>query len=833
MLTKDPSYLAYLSQLEKEKGLPSGLLKAQMKAESSGNPRAVSPVGAMGAFQFMPATAKQYGIDPFDPMQAAKAAAQMNSEMLNKYQGDLPSALAAYNWGQGNVDRKGLENMPAETKDYIAKISSMLPETQTSNYSRSDSMTNAALLPNEDLIDVEMPDGTIVTGVPSNITRAELEKKLGMDKPADSDLGGAIQRDVMKGALSLADVPGMGVTALMTLGERAGRGIKEAVTGEKQVNPWGDSFMGEIAQKMEANPLIPKLGRIVDATETAATRQGRADYPILSAAASGAGSGAPFGPLGALGGAVSGAVTEAATEMGANPVVSALAGIAASMAVPSRTPSALAKTAEKFGEKAVKFKPIELKSPAVSPADVPADQLGMLAAERGNVIRLPVGAKNYDVEQLRFQEEARQGILGPNQERAIRRIDEAVVGDIKATAEKLIGKTDVTDPNELLGSALDKFKRRAAAEQRVAGRLMDVRNDKIANSQLYRTYTRDTLAKQIDELTKTPDFQVGLRREENAGLLKDIQMLGKGIGKKGAADNKPVNFANLQAWRSGLNNYKPGTQAGTLASKVAKEYDNWLDNITAEAFKAGDTDTVDAIMKANKNYREYKGKYGTNAYKGQSQILENVLKKTEMEKGQMINAVFGSGLSFNNNTSQVVGRMIKAMPERARPQIAEEIRSGLLLRAYQNSFNGQALEPGKLLTNLKKIRSSEVYKNHLSGPDFNTALDGLINDMSLVQKIKGDKTITSVSGTGGALGRRLNAVSKLYTMAVPAPAQAALQPLAAALDRAAKSKNISSIRAAEKQFFDSAQSVLEGNKKIWYNPAVQGATAATLTQEGE
>lgn len=118
-----PEQALKLSMLEKQHGLPSGLLKNVMTAESAGDPNAVSPKGAMGYFQFMPQTAAEYGVqDPTNFDQSATGAARMYADLSRKYNGDLPSMLAAYNWGQGNVDRKGLENAPAETRGYIAKI---------------------------------------------------------------------------------------------------------------------------------------------------------------------------------------------------------------------------------------------------------------------------------------------------------------------------------------------------------------------------------------------------------------------------------------------------------------------------------------------------------------------------------------------------------------------------------------------------------------------------------------------------------------------------------------------------------------------------------------
>lgn len=116
-----------LSSLEQQNGLPSGWLSTVAKVESNNNPNAVSPAGAKGLFQFMDPTAQQYGIDPLDPQQAAQGAAQMYGELFKKYNGDPNMAAAAYNWGQGNVDRHGLENAPAETQGYISKIMAALP----------------------------------------------------------------------------------------------------------------------------------------------------------------------------------------------------------------------------------------------------------------------------------------------------------------------------------------------------------------------------------------------------------------------------------------------------------------------------------------------------------------------------------------------------------------------------------------------------------------------------------------------------------------------------------------------------------------------------------
>jgi hypothetical protein len=103
--------------------LDPGRFKRQLQVESGLNPNIVNPKsGAAGIAQFMRATARGLGIDPMDPKQAIPASAQLMRAHLNNYQGDYDKALAAYNWGPGNVQRKGMENMPAETRNYIQKI---------------------------------------------------------------------------------------------------------------------------------------------------------------------------------------------------------------------------------------------------------------------------------------------------------------------------------------------------------------------------------------------------------------------------------------------------------------------------------------------------------------------------------------------------------------------------------------------------------------------------------------------------------------------------------------------------------------------------------------
>lgn len=115
------------------------LVNAVIQVESSGDPNAVSPKGARGLMQLMPGTAKApgYGIPPAKDDSNAEnlrvGTAYLNA-MLQKYNGNLEYALAAYNWGPGNTDKwiaDGADpaKLPAETRDYIPKVMAAMGQT--------------------------------------------------------------------------------------------------------------------------------------------------------------------------------------------------------------------------------------------------------------------------------------------------------------------------------------------------------------------------------------------------------------------------------------------------------------------------------------------------------------------------------------------------------------------------------------------------------------------------------------------------------------------------------------------------------------------------------
>jgi len=121
----DVPFGAIIDRVSAQQDIPARLVRAVIQVESAYQERARSPKGAMGLMQLMPATAKQYGVaDPYDPQSNIEAGIKH----LKSLMGRLPSvalALAAYNAGEGAVQRFNGIPPYAETRNYVSRILSL------------------------------------------------------------------------------------------------------------------------------------------------------------------------------------------------------------------------------------------------------------------------------------------------------------------------------------------------------------------------------------------------------------------------------------------------------------------------------------------------------------------------------------------------------------------------------------------------------------------------------------------------------------------------------------------------------------------------------------
>jgi len=115
---------AAINNAARTHGVDEALVKSVIKVESDFNPSCTSPKGAMGLMQLMPVTARELGVrNGYDPVENIEAGTRYLKMLLTRYDGNVPLALAAYNWGMGNLEKRPGQ-MPAETSRYVDQVTS-------------------------------------------------------------------------------------------------------------------------------------------------------------------------------------------------------------------------------------------------------------------------------------------------------------------------------------------------------------------------------------------------------------------------------------------------------------------------------------------------------------------------------------------------------------------------------------------------------------------------------------------------------------------------------------------------------------------------------------
>jgi hypothetical protein len=171
--------IAIFPTLEQQHGLPAGTLAGVMQTESSGNPNVpVGKAGDTGLFQFTPGAAKDYNVDPNDPISSAVGAAKYIGNNLQKSGGDIRKALIGYNAGPGNMNKTDQSyadrvqaNMPSKTLDWDS-----LPDAPIANSNTLDwdslpdapqSITNTIIGSAADVPGIKQIGAGIATGLNS------------------------------------------------------------------------------------------------------------------------------------------------------------------------------------------------------------------------------------------------------------------------------------------------------------------------------------------------------------------------------------------------------------------------------------------------------------------------------------------------------------------------------------------------------------------------------------------------------------------------------------------------------------------------------------------
>jgi len=158
---EDADYHSIVHEKATQYDLDPSLIKAVIKTESNWNSRAVSPKGAMGLMQLMPTTARDLNVNnPYDPEENIEGGTKYLKYLLERFNGDLTLALAAYNAGPNKVEKYGYVPPIPETKQYVKKVISLY--NGKTEYSTAESEVTKNTKKSEPIYKVVLEDGTVL-----------------------------------------------------------------------------------------------------------------------------------------------------------------------------------------------------------------------------------------------------------------------------------------------------------------------------------------------------------------------------------------------------------------------------------------------------------------------------------------------------------------------------------------------------------------------------------------------------------------------------------------------------------------------------------------------
>jgi hypothetical protein len=171
-LVLSSNVLEMVDQIAKAYDVEGPLVHSVIRAESNYNPHALSNKGAMGMMQLIPSTARRFGVqNPFDPKQNIEGGVRYLRFLLNYYKNDYPKAIAAYNAGEGAVDR--YQGIPpySETRNYVYQVAKNLKAARQAETAKLKAAQSAA----EKIAgDKASPDSTVTQEDRHNPIRASI-----------------------------------------------------------------------------------------------------------------------------------------------------------------------------------------------------------------------------------------------------------------------------------------------------------------------------------------------------------------------------------------------------------------------------------------------------------------------------------------------------------------------------------------------------------------------------------------------------------------------------------------------------------------------------------
>lgn len=776
-----------LYELEKQYGLPSGLLTSVMKAESAGNPNAVSPRGALGLFQFMPETAKQYGINPLDPEQAAQGAARMYGDLIRKY-GDIKSALAAYNWGQGNVDRKGTQNAPAETQNYIEKVLGGIGEFLVPSANAAEIETQQ-LEPQGETIDVEMPDGTVIEGVPEGTTKAQLTEMLAQkgisvsagqeelpeqkrEMSALEQVGSALRGYTRGATFGHSDEIEAGlaspIIALLTqkpigqayeMGLNTARGLTEEQTKEAPVTTLLSDIAGSVATggaALKGVKALAKASPIISRVASTAAKFGQAN-PVKASAGVGALAGAVRGFGEGEGGfedRVGGAETGAAIGGAGGAVLSTVAGkIGGSVGKKS---GRLERTAQKLGyETAPETTAATKTSPATLATTLNTEELGPgISQQADELFPKTTGQRTQNADIQRLENAALAGTVSPAAQQAgfdaLAKQNTAIKGFLQKIGGNIETGRDINALVDDVGRTVQSSYSAAKEGVDNAYKLAHEGDAiKIGTSEI-----KNGLFTQISRIRQ--ETGIDLYKTVSPKANSVVKRLARYATDKGVTATKLRELENWRTMATSAARDTQGTSEGVFLKKLVKEYDVFMRRTAESAADIGDKNAIRAFRDAVSKRADMGRIFERNAF------VED-LAKGRLNLDDARNRLIGTGaIKGKREMAETLDALIKASGKEAN-NVKVDLQNAFIKRIYQRSEGGfvhgsnteKMLSPSKLRTELENlfIAQSEFAKK-LYGEETVSAARQAIKELDLIKSTQ--ISTRNPSGSGEIILRAFN-----------------------------------------------------------------------------
>lgn len=822
-----------LSALEQQHGLPPGLLQSVMAAESGGNPNAVSPKGAQGLFQFMPQTAKAYGINPLDPQQAAVGAARMYGDLSKQFGGDVPSMLAAYNWGSGNLNKKGLQNAPKETRDYIQRVQSGMTNKQ---YAQADTgnMTDlpegAVLLDNDPS---ELPEGAVLLESP----KAPQENIPGTGVLATLAEQGA-QGITGNLADEAADYPMAAIESLVTgkpFDETLDRirGISQKrLAAQREKNP-GTAITGNIMGGLGLGGATTKALAAAAPKASSALETYAQAHPYIASSGIGGVSGALYGFGGGAGSAeergsealhsgVGSAVLSPVATFGGRNIVAPLASKVAEK-------TGLSKVANKFGRKIIEPKKEGLitDAPSVaatSPAGTPQEAFAPdLIKQNGEYFSKTAGQRTQSPAVQRLENDARAGLLNTEAESAIRTADVTQNREFHGLINNLAGKTDdATDINALVEGIGSTIKSKAADQKAVVKSAYDLAKEgkgvKIGIDDVRKGLWRgivDAKKEGAYDLTQMPKASAVLKRladySKNRGITKVTS----------------VKLGEMENFRKQITNATNSSQDPTerkFLGEMLRNYDGFMERTAADAVDIGDAQAINAFKKAVSSRREYGKLFESN------KLVEDIVSGNQ-SVDDTVKSLIGTGsIKGKKQMADNLNAIVKASGNQG-DAVKSDLRQAFMKKVFEkstlgtepNNPNVARLSAAKLKTELENlfINQSQFSKS-LYGDDAHKAALQAIKELELISTTQAN--VKNPSGSGELVGRLLKVMGK-----VPVIGRAA-GPINSVVESGAKFKSSQKVIKGLEEFGESLKAQ-PMQSTFWALQAPVAASAATESEK--